>query len=145
MEKRAGRSKEPNLPFIGEQEVIVSPFSKHSESYDENDKKPAAAGSKDNNDDDLDVDSSPLWQQAEDQGWELTWPIWHMLPRRERKELALRHGYKTIGEFEEYMSLQQAEQQSSQATGKTTRTSSSPYANALIYPESSKATVGDSF
>lgn len=49
---------------------------------------------------DEDLDSSPLWHK-EDEGWQLTWPIWHMLPRDERKELANNHGYKTIGEFEE--------------------------------------------
>ena len=49
---------------------------------------------------DEELDSSPLWHK-EEEGWELTWPIWHMLPRDERKELANRHGYKTIGEFEE--------------------------------------------
>lgn len=49
---------------------------------------------------DEDLDPSPLWQK-EDEGWELTWPIWHMLPRDERKELANKHGYKSIGEFEE--------------------------------------------
>ena len=40
--------------------------------------------------------------------WELTWPIWHMLPWQDRKEIAQRHGYQTIGAFEEYMSLQKA-------------------------------------
>ncbi|CAB9521279.1 expressed unknown protein [Seminavis robusta] len=40
--------------------------------------------------------------------WELTWPIWHLLPLHERREIAHRHGYNTIGAFEEYMSLQQA-------------------------------------
>jgi F-box protein 9 len=51
--------------------------------------------------------NAELWFQ-EDERWELTWPIWHMLSRTERKTLALTHGYKTIGEFEEYMSLQRA-------------------------------------
>lgn len=40
--------------------------------------------------------------------WELTWPIWHMLPRRERKDIAKQHGYASIGDFEEFMSLQKA-------------------------------------
>jgi hypothetical protein len=35
--------------------------------------------------------------------WALTWPIWHMLSRQERKDIAQQHGYKTIGEFEEHM------------------------------------------
>jgi F-box protein 9 len=47
--------------------------------------------------------------------WELTWPIWHMLPRTERKELAQRYGYKTIGDFEEFMFLQQARMDSAGA------------------------------
>jgi F-box protein 9 len=51
--------------------------------------------------------STELWFE-EDERWELTWPIWHMLPRAERKALAHSHGYKTIGEFEEYMTLQRA-------------------------------------
>lgn len=57
---------------------------------------PAAESSRSNN---------QVWFQAEER-WELTWPIWHMLPRHERKSLALQHGFKTIGEFEEFMSLQ---------------------------------------
>lgn len=61
----------------------------------------------------------------EDERWELTWPIWHMLPRAERKTLALKHGYKTIGEFEEYMTLQRAVGDSTEA---------SPYSNNLVYP-----------
>jgi F-box protein 9 len=68
------------------------------------------------------LDSSPLWEYD---GWELTWPIWHMLPRDERKLLAQRHGYNTIGEFEEYMSLQRA-------VGDSEETK--PYANKLAYP-----------
>ena len=62
----------------------------------------------------------------EDERWELTWPIWHMLPRHERKALAFKYGYKTIGEFEEYMSLQR---------GITDSAEVQPYANNLLYPE----------
>jgi F-box protein 9 len=112
----------------------------------------------DNDDDEL-MNSSPLWQQAEDDGWELTWPIWHMLPRRERKELAQKHGY-SIGEFEEYMSLQRAERDSSEATVVLSSSSSvavatmkqsksslalgqshssKPYSNHLIYPSADAA------
>eukprot|EP00586_Coscinodiscus_wailesii_P020193 CAMPEP_0172495528 /NCGR_PEP_ID=MMETSP1066-20121228/71451_1 /TAXON_ID=671091 /ORGANISM="Coscinodiscus wailesii, Strain CCMP2513" /LENGTH=434 /DNA_ID=CAMNT_0013267265 /DNA_START=57 /DNA_END=1361 /DNA_ORIENTATION=+ len=57
--------------------------------------------------------------------WEMTWPIWHMLPRAERKAIALRHGMKTIGEFEEYMSLHKAEEVSALK----------PYPNDLIYAQ----------
>jgi F-box protein 9 len=54
-----------------------------------------------------DDENSTVWFR-EDERWELTWPIWHMLSRAERKDFALQHGYKTIGEFEEYMTLQRA-------------------------------------
>lgn len=64
--------------------------------------------------------------QIWDEEWELTWPIWHMLSRNERKDLALRYGYKTIGEFEEYMTLQRAVGDS--FTNK-------PYSNNLAYPQ----------
>jgi F-box protein 9 len=58
------------------------------------------------------------------EGWELTWPIWHMLPHDERKSLARKYGYNTIGDFEEYMSLRQAVGDSSEQQ---------PYDNSLIY------------
>ena len=79
------------------------------------------------------LDSSPLWHR-EDEGWELTWPIWHMLPRDERKALANRHGYKTIGEFEEYMSLQQTLDDSGVSRPQQA------YPNELIYPQNKKET-----
>lgn len=66
---------------------------------------------------------SPLWNQD---GWSLTWPIWHLLPLYERKKLAQQHGYKTIGEFEEYMSLHQAMDDSEVKK---------PYSNERIYGE----------
>lgn len=65
--------------------------------------------------------TSPLWTRD---GWTLTWPIWHLLPLDERKRLAKEHGYKTIGEFEEYMSLHQAMDDSETIK---------PYANERIY------------
>lgn len=77
--------------------------------------------------DDEELDSSPLWHK-EDEGWELTWPIWHMLPRDERKALAKKHGCNNIGEFEEYMSLQQA-------VGNSGAKLQQAYDNELIYPE----------
>lgn len=62
----------------------------------------------DNDDDDTTTDAyTKVWFREEEQ-WELTWPIWHMLPREERRSLARQYGYHTIGEFEEYMILQQA-------------------------------------
>lgn len=72
--------------------------------------------------DTLDNVNSPLWIQN---GWSLTWPIWHLLPLSERRKLAHDHGYKTIGEFEEYMSLHQAMDDSELYK---------PYENSSIYP-----------
>jgi F-box-like len=62
--------------------------------------------------------------------WQLTWPIWHMLPRSEKKEIAAQHGYKTIGEFEEFVSLQRA-------VGETSARPKPPYENRLAYASSS--------
>lgn len=67
-----------------------------------------------------------------DSEWELTWPIWHMLPRDERKQIALQHGMNTIGEFEEYMTLQRAMHAEDRIRA--------PYANEEIYRPQS---VGD--
>jgi len=80
------------------------------------------------------VDNNELWFQ-EDERWELTWPIWHMLPRGERKELAHKHGYKTIGEFEEYMTLQRAVGDSSDLPSVTVQ---EPYENKSLYVETIK-------
>jgi len=55
------------------------------------------------------VDPGPFYvQSAAGDSWELTWPIWHMLPRNDRRDIAAQHGMKSIGEFEEYMSLTRA-------------------------------------
>lgn len=66
---------------------------------------PSATSAEIEEENDAPASSSPLWNRD---GWSLTWPIWHLLPIHEKKELAKQHGYKTIGEFEEYMSLHQA-------------------------------------
>lgn len=58
--------------------------------------------------------------------WALTWPIWHMLSRNERREIAHQHGYNTIGEFEEFMTMQRA-------VGVSTD-DQLPYENHLSYP-----------
>ena len=73
--------------------------------------------------------------------WELTWPIWHMLPRDERKAIALKHGMKTIGEFEEYMSLHKAEAVSaamSTSTSGASGTTGRAYSNAATYSNDSQ-------
>ena len=69
------------------------------------------------------VGNSPVWNQH---GWTLTWPIWHLLSLHERKQLAHDHGYKTIGEFEEYMSLHRAMDDSETVAPK-------PYSNEQAY------------
>ena len=62
----------------------------------------------DNTTDDT-TDPGPLYvQSSQGDAWELTWPIWHLLPRDERQAIAIQHGMKTIGQFEEYMSLTRA-------------------------------------
>ena len=57
--------------------------------------------------DNFSIELSPMWSGS-NKGWQLTWGIWHRLPREEQKNIALQHGLKSIGEFEEYVSLQQA-------------------------------------
>ena len=79
-------------------------------------------------DGDNDEKTTEIWFKEEER-WELTWPIWHMLPRDERKALAIKHGYKTIGEFEEYMTLQRG------ITDSSTTAAQRPYENNLVYPE----------
>jgi len=77
-----------------------------------------------------------IWFKQEE-NWELTWPIWHMLPRHERKEMALKYGYNTIGEFEEYMSLKSAVGDSTSTTEKVGEQQlQKPYENHLIYNNS---------
>jgi len=86
-------------------------------------------------------DSSPLWSGA-NQGWELSWPIWHMLPHLDRKNIAKQHGYKTIGEFEEFMSLQQAVDDSERKMPSWSSSVQAAYPNESIYTggdESKKA------
>jgi len=73
-----------------------------------------------------------VWFVREEERWELTWPIWHMLPRAERKALAVQHGFETIGDFEEYMTLQRAVGDSSEQNA---------YENALAYGSTSCSTA----
>lgn len=72
-----------------------------------------------------------VWYQ-EDEGWELTWPIWHMLSRDERKAIAQQHGYSTIGAFEEFMVLQRAVGDS--ALEELQHSEQKAYENNLAYP-----------
>ncbi len=53
---------------------------------------------------------NPIYVQTAsgNDSWELTWPIWHMLPVEERKAIAKQNGFKSIGEFEESVILSRA-------------------------------------
>eukprot|EP00522_Entomoneis_paludosa_P014858 CAMPEP_0172453046 /NCGR_PEP_ID=MMETSP1065-20121228/10524_1 /TAXON_ID=265537 /ORGANISM="Amphiprora paludosa, Strain CCMP125" /LENGTH=384 /DNA_ID=CAMNT_0013205205 /DNA_START=85 /DNA_END=1239 /DNA_ORIENTATION=+ len=73
-----------------------------------------------------------IWVREEER-WELTWPIWHMLPRGERKLLAHKYGYDKIGDFEEYMVLQRGLTDSTESSAGQ-RISNVPYDNSLAYP-----------
>mmetsp|Transcript_6141 Transcript_6141/g.8939 ORF Transcript_6141/g.8939 Transcript_6141/m.8939 type:complete len:367 (+) Transcript_6141:177-1277(+) len=66
-------------------------------------------------------------------GWELTWPIWHMLGISEKKDIAARRNM-TIGEFEEYMSLQRATELSVEQGGEDGY-SSHRYVSASLFTE----------
>ena len=46
-------------------------------------------------------------EKSSGQEWELTWPIWHLLPHMDRKRIAAEYRMN-IGQFEEFVSLQQA-------------------------------------
>uniref|UniRef100_A0A6U5L561 F-box domain-containing protein n=1 Tax=Grammatophora oceanica TaxID=210454 RepID=A0A6U5L561_9STRA len=70
----------------------------------------------------VEENAEPVWLQED---FELTWPIWHMLPYGDRKALANKYGYKTIGDFEEYMTLRRAVDE--------TIDEQQPYQNEQIY------------
>mmetsp|Transcript_18931 Transcript_18931/g.28355 ORF Transcript_18931/g.28355 Transcript_18931/m.28355 type:complete len:471 (-) Transcript_18931:30-1442(-) len=75
--------------------------------------------------------------------WELTWPIWHMLPVEERKDIAKQNGFRSIGEFEESVILsralkedveqQNAQQQQQQQQQTSGQNQIQPYANEDLY------------
>lgn len=66
-------------------------------------------------------------------GWDLTWPIWHMLSTYEKKDIAARRNMN-IGEFEEYMSLQRATELSVEHVGGG---KDGPYVSASLFTEHS--------
>lgn len=78
-------------------------------------------------------DPSPIYLVNENTGanWELTWPIWHLLSHSERKDIASRYGYKSIGEFEEYMTLSKAVGASGGA--RAARDGSAAYDSDMLY------------
>jgi F-box protein 9 len=136
--------KESNgmLPTITESEVVTTAsasnniIDNNSEEASSTTAGDAIVTNSDNDENDKDpVELTPLWSGSVD-GWHLSWPIWHMLPRHERKDIAQQHGYKSIGEFEEYMSLQQAVD-SSELNGSSIQ---KPYSNYSIYGTGTKTT-----
>jgi len=76
-------------------------------------------------------DPSPIYLLNENTGenWELTWPIWHLLSHGERKDIASRYGYKSIGEFEEEMTLRKA----MGASGGSASDGSMAYDSSMVY------------
>lgn len=46
-------------------------------------------------------------EKSSGQAWQLTWPIWHLLPLAEKKRISADYGM-SVGQFEEFASLQQA-------------------------------------
>lgn len=95
-------TKNHPLPSISElaEAQLASALVLEEEKYEEQ-----TGGNNGTEESSLQAEKFSLWNQD---GWELTWPIWHLLPHDERKRLAHMHGYKTIGDFEEYMSLYRA-------------------------------------
>jgi len=99
---------------------------------DENENEQQQKQQRQGDDDDNETKTDLIWFR-EDERWELTWPIWHMLSREERRDLAHKHGYKTIGEFEEYMTLQKTVGVSTLQD--TSSNYSQPYDNRFAYPQ----------
>ena len=69
-----------------------------------------------------------------EQDWELTWPIWHLLPIAERRKIAHDHGGMSIGEFEEYMTLSKALHVNNNITS-SNLTSKEMYDNTILYEQ----------
>ena len=100
---RNSRESTP-LPHISESEQVLT---KEMASVSINEEKSDGNSIGDVRPENFSIELSPLWSGS-NKGWQLTWGIWHRLPREEQKKIALQHGLKSIGEFEEYVSLQQA-------------------------------------
>lgn len=106
--RKAGSSRnlrESNpLPQVSESDTLLS---KEMTSISIKGEKEDDSGIDELRTENFSIELSPLWSGS-NKGWQLTWGIWHRLPRDEQKKIALQHGLKSIGEFEEYVSLQQA-------------------------------------
>ncbi|KAL3773630.1 hypothetical protein ACHAWO_012483 [Cyclotella atomus] len=123
--KTSRRGSDPSLPVIRETSTAAAENQDDLEDREEQllfDRDNAAleeAGGDDEDGEDVAViesttenitEQGPIYVESATSGdkWQLSWPIWHMLPRNERRAIAAKHGYKTIGDFEEYMSLARA-------------------------------------
>jgi len=56
----------------------------------------------------MNLSASPIYTPNIRDSWELTWPIWHMLPPSERKQIAKEYGFHNIGDFEESLTFSRA-------------------------------------
>ena len=119
--KTTRRDSDPSLPAIREipigapeneddaedrEEQLL--FDRDNATEEKIDEDKDGTGSYDISDNNNSTEQGPIYVEASGDKWELSWPIWHMLPRNERRAIAAKHGYKTIGDFEEYMSLTRA-------------------------------------
>lgn len=128
--KTTRKDSDPSLPVIRENPTVGAPENeddaedreeqllfdrdnvseeKLDEDNGDEDEEQSELGNNENASDNY-TEHGPIYVECETSGdkWELSWPIWHMLPRNERRAIAAKHGYKTIGDFEEYMSLTRA-------------------------------------
>ncbi|VEU40734.1 unnamed protein product [Pseudo-nitzschia multistriata] len=109
--EKSGASKDEDssspLPRIAESEPLQLPTAEMASTRIGDKSEAIVADSDEFAKEYFNIERSPIWSGS-NKGWQLTWGIWHRLPRDERKKIALEHGMKSIGEFEEYVSLQQA-------------------------------------
>lgn len=81
------------------------------------------------------VDPGPIYvQSSAGDRWELTWPIWHLLPRDERRQIVAQYGMKSIGEFEEFMTLSRAMDESELQQVQSTSDSAAAVEGAEMTP-----------
>ena len=124
-----------HLPQISESAPLPSPTAQTaSMSIDEN--KDDTTKFNDVANDYFNIEAAPLWSGSNN-GWQLTWGIWHRLPRDEQKSIALQHGLKSIGEFEEFVSLQHAVDDSEYSMVEVAAASPEPSSTASSPEESS--------
>lgn len=79
-------------------------------------------------------------ERSSGQEWQLTWPIWHSLPHVERKRIASDYGM-SVGQFEEFASLQQAMEHSLPTGQPATHENRSTSSDNLSHYKSPKAAL----